>query len=50
MSDSYNKYQLNVLIRQNTRLNLSLLFNDKYQYKYPSVSVFIEELILKIIG
>jgi hypothetical protein len=47
MSDSYNKYQLNVLIRQNTRLKLSRIFEDKYQDKYPSFSQFIEYILIK---
>ena len=47
MSVSYNKFVLNVLIREKTRLKLSLVFNDKYQYKYPSFSLFIEDVLLK---
>ena len=46
MSESTNKYQLNVLIRQKTRLKLSLLFNDEYQNKYPSFSQFIENVLI----
>jgi len=47
MSVSYNKFVLNVLIREKTRLKLSLVFNDKYKYKYPSFSLFIEDVLLK---
>ena len=47
MSVSNNKFELNVLIRQKTRLKLSLVFNNKYQYKYPSFSLFIEDVLLK---
>jgi len=43
MSDSYNKYQLNVLIRQNTRLKLSRIFEDKY----PSFSQFVEHILIR---
>ena len=47
MNDNKSKYQLNVLIQQNTRIRLSLLFNDNYQYKYPSFSQYIEVLLIK---
>lgn len=47
MSDSYNKFQLNVLIRQNTRLKLSRVFEDKYQHKYPSFSQWVEDVLIK---
>jgi hypothetical protein len=46
MSNSYNKYQLNVLIRQNTRLKLSRIFEDKYKDKFPSFSQFVEYILI----
>ena len=42
MSFSTNKFVLNVLIRQNTRLKLSRIFEDKY----PSFSQMVEEILI----
>lgn len=46
MSDSHNKFVLDVLIRQNTRLKLSLVFEKNYKDKYPSFSVWVEDVLL----
>jgi hypothetical protein len=46
MSVSQKKYELNVLIRQKTRLKLSLLFKEKFQNKYPSFSQWVEDLLI----
>lgn len=41
-----SKEILNVLIKQNVRNNLSEVYQAKYQEKYPSFSVFIENVLL----
>ena len=46
MSVSNNKFVLNVLIRQNTRLKLSYVFDEKFKDQYPSFSTWIDDLLL----
>ena len=46
MSFSNSKYALNVLIREKTRLRLSLVFKEKFQNKYPSFSQWVEDVII----
>jgi len=41
-----NKIELQVLLKTKTRLNLSLAFETRYKNKYPSFSVFIEEVLI----
>lgn len=42
-----NKIQLQVLLKTRTRINLSLAFETRYKDKYPSFSVFVEEVLIK---
>ena len=46
MSVSYQKFVLNILIRQNTRLKLSRVFEDKFEDKYPSFSQWVEDVLI----
>jgi hypothetical protein len=41
-----NKFELSILIKQKTRLKLSLLFKEKFQNKYPSFSQWVEDLLI----
>lgn len=42
-----NKIELQVLLKIKTRINLSLAFETRYKDKYPSFSVFVEEVLIK---
>jgi len=47
MSVSKEKFVLNILIRQNTRLKLRKMFEYRYKDKYPSFSQWIEDVLIK---
>ncbi|MBZ2167051.1 hypothetical protein [Methanobacterium spitsbergense] len=47
MSVSNSKYAFNVLIREKSRLRLSLIFKENYQNKYPSFSQGVEDVIIE---
>ena len=42
-----NKFELSILIKQKTRLKLSLIFQQKFQNKYPSFSQCVKDLLIK---